>query len=192
MTAAEYQALANQARAETLEYQGRADQHTLTGLVFGQPACNTPPHRQAPPDGPGPVQDHRHKGHTMNARDELSEVVLHHPWLPDHEGLYTGLCPSCPDRQITGGHNSPNHADHLADAILADGYRKPRTITTFTELLEAANDVTVIDNYGAVMQLKPSETDGPFGQWFIPGEPGGLPYCSVALPATVLHEPDAS
>ena len=34
MTAAEYQALANQARAETLEYQGRAEQHTLTGRVF--------------------------------------------------------------------------------------------------------------------------------------------------------------
>ena len=41
MTAAELQALAAQKRAETLEYQGRAEQHRLTGLTFGQPACNT-------------------------------------------------------------------------------------------------------------------------------------------------------
>ena len=41
MTAAEYQALAAEKHAETLEYQGRAEQHTLTGLTFGQPECNT-------------------------------------------------------------------------------------------------------------------------------------------------------
>ncbi|TQJ60501.1 hypothetical protein FBY30_2769 [Arthrobacter sp. SLBN-83] len=41
MTAAELQALAAQKRAETLEYQGLTEQHRLTGLTFGQPACNT-------------------------------------------------------------------------------------------------------------------------------------------------------
>ena len=70
----------------------------------------------------------------MSARDELATTILHHPWLPDHEGLYTGLCTSCPGRPISGGHNSPSHADHLADAVLAAGYRKPRTITTEAEL----------------------------------------------------------
>lgn len=41
MTAAELQALAAEKHAETLEYQGRAEQHRLTGLTFGQPECNT-------------------------------------------------------------------------------------------------------------------------------------------------------
>mgnify|MGYP003575191194 CR=1 FL=1 len=58
-------------------------------------------------------------------RDELVTDIMQHPWLPDHEGLYTGLCPSCPERHIHGGHNSPSHAEHLADALLAVGWVKP-------------------------------------------------------------------
>lgn len=64
-------------------------------------------------------------------RDELAMVIIHHPWLESHEGLYEGICPECPGRKVNGGYNSPSHADHLADAILAAGYTKPQTTEEF-------------------------------------------------------------
>lgn len=58
----------------------------------------------------------------MSAQAKLAETLLHHPWLPNHEGPHSGVCPSCPELKIHGGHNSPSHADHLAEVILAAGY----------------------------------------------------------------------
>jgi hypothetical protein len=99
----------------------------------------------------------------MSDRDELLTTIIYHPWLPDHEGLYTGLCPSCPERQIHGGHNSPSHAGHLADAILAAGYTKPRTITTADGIRELpALTIVVYDDManGGLLQTYVVPDDG--------------------------------
>jgi hypothetical protein len=70
----------------------------------------------------------------------------------------------------------------IAEAILADGYRKPRTITTVEEL-EALPDNTVIrDSEPATLQLVD-------GQWFVPGHDQPWYVESIDLPVTVLHEP---
>lgn len=88
-------------------------------------------------------------------------------------------------------HERMHYAEVIADGLIAKGYRKPRTIGTFTELLEVKQGAVVIDKTGAVMQLKATDNEGPFGRWFIMGELGSFPYSSVYLPATVLHEPEA-
>ena len=64
-------------------------------------------------------------------RDELVTDIMQHPWLVN--GEFTGDCPSCPDLTIEGGYNSPSHAGHIADALIAAGWVKPRTIDSAYE-----------------------------------------------------------
>ena len=53
-------------------------------------------------------------------REAMVAVIMQHPWLESsYAGHTQGDCPSCPGRVIAGGFNSPSHAEHLADAILA-------------------------------------------------------------------------
>jgi len=99
----------------------------------------------------------------MSERDELALAIMHHPWIRDHKGLYTGMCPTCPDLQIQGGCNSPSHAEHIADAILAAGYRKPRTISTAAEIRELpALTIVVYDDMatGGLLQTYVVPDDG--------------------------------
>jgi len=124
----------------------------------------------------------------MSGRDELSTTILHHPWLPDYGGLYTGLCPACPGRMIEGGHNSPSHAAHLADAILAAGYRKPRTITTAKELNALPKRTVIRDLDGDVLVADPLTDWEMFFQQI--DETYHLTAGAVVLPATVLYEPE--
>ena len=83
---------------------------------------------------------------------------------------------------------------NIAPAILAAGYRKPRTITTAEEL-DALAVRSVLLTHGNKF--------GPLAvQKLSNGEPAGLDYLSVGLamgyssgeihlPATVIHEPTA-
>ena len=125
----------------------------------------------------------------MSARDELAMTLLHHPWLPDHEGLYTGLCPECPERPITGGHNSPSHADHLADAILAAGYRKPRTIDTVEEANALPAESVIQSDAGLIYEKYADEDGREFDYWLLPGEQRAQAAAKIDFPATVLLEP---
>ena len=120
----------------------------------------------------------------MNAREELAAVIIEHPWLASYQELYTGICPSCPGLKIHGGGNSPAHADHLADAILAAGYRKPRTITTREELDALPSGTAILDSDGNTNVLHDNG-------WVLPGSGGGYTSWAVAqaLPVTVLYEP---
>ena len=77
-------------------------------------------------------------------------------------------------------------APRAADAIIAAGYRKPRTITTAEELGKLAEGVVIIDQDGDVVIADP----GPEDMWFRQiDETWPLPAGAIFLPATILHEP---
>lgn len=76
--------------------------------------------------------------------------------------------------------------DAAADAVLAAGYRKPRTIDNFDELDDLPVGTVLLDRDGDVVQRFR-------GGWRATiNEIGGDPWLSdtleVDLPATVLHE----
>lgn len=124
----------------------------------------------------------------MNARDELATTILHHPWLPGHEELYAGLCPECPGRKISGGHNSPSHADHLADALLAAGYRKPRVISAVEgmDAIHLLPEGSIIRDKVEVLTLL-EDTNNCTLEWH---DTWGT-ICTIQFPATVLYDPEA-
>jgi hypothetical protein len=69
----------------------------------------------------GPTMSASERDELEPPKDDLFWVILGHPWPG---GAFHGKCPGC-ERVITAGPNSPEHAEHLRDAILAAGYRKP-------------------------------------------------------------------
>lgn len=124
-------------------------------------------------------------------RDELVLDIMQHPWLV--KGEFTGACPSCPGLTIEGGHNSPSHAGHIADAVLAAGYRRPRTITTTEELDALLFEAVILDSYGtAYVCLKHAPTEN---QWDCPALTNeNMPSWAIVDhgPFTVLHEGNAA
>lgn len=68
-----------------------------------------------------------------------------------------------------------------ADAILAAGYSKPRTITTAEEL-DALHMVVVRSKGGSIANIVN-------GRAYVFGYEGSAPASTLALPATVLYEP---
>ncbi|UXM92530.1 hypothetical protein [Paenarthrobacter sp. JL.01a] len=83
----------------------------------------------------------------------------------------------------------------LADALLAAGYRHPRTITT-TEELDALPDGSVVQSADIEFNGRTTPDIWSYrrGHWFcitaisIGGEVYRGPATEIALPATVLHE----
>jgi len=71
-----------------------------------------------------------------------------------------------------------------ADAILAAGYSKPRTITTEAELDALPSGSVILDSSGEPNVLHDNG-------WVLPGGGGGYTTWAVAqnLPAMVLYEP---
>lgn len=121
----------------------------------------------------------------MSARDELAYVIVQHPWLdPELFGVANwpkGYCPTC-GKIIEAGHNSPAHAEHIADQILAAGYRKPRTISTAAERAELRPGTIAVDEGGNAWKRGT-------GSWVGTGEGGPL-YDEDDLTLTILHEPE--
>lgn len=101
----------------------------------------------------------------MNARAELSGIILSH-FAPDPHGGSWRLDPGA-----------------AADDVIGAGYTKPRTITTIEELVALRNGAAILDSDGDVAQKIA-------GQW-CGYETGPLTDRSVSafLPATVLYEP---
>jgi len=82
-------------------------------------------------------------------------------------------------------------APRAADAIIAAGYRKPRTITTVEEL-DALPVDSVVGDWTARVYQKDAEEEAPeFPWWMMPGDQRRYPAKRITLPATVLHEPEA-
>jgi hypothetical protein len=97
----------------------------------------------------------------MSARDELARLIFERAVWTDPSAA----------------------SDQAADAILAAGYRKPRTITTGTEL-EALPFLTLVrDTRGSVHERVEWEY-GPALQWVCDGR-----YRHPELPVTVLYNP---
>ncbi|MDF3308745.1 hypothetical protein P3H15_27380 [Rhodococcus sp. T2V] len=111
----------------------------------------------------------------VSDRDELAALLNDHLSERDYE---QGCRLKC-------GYSGDDRDEHLADAILATGYRKPRTVTTIEEL-DALPLLTVIrDSDGSVHERL--EWDyGPALQWTSDGAEDMHP----KLPATVLYTPE--
>jgi hypothetical protein len=109
----------------------------------------------------------------MSDRDELAEII-------QDCGEY-----------IPGSHADDYVSpDKAADAILAAGYRKPRTVTTAEELdalpedsvvMESEHDTFIIRTMRGVFHRFP---DG----WYVVAGHGAREY--IQLPATVLFTPE--
>ena len=112
----------------------------------------------------------------MSARDELAALI---------ESGYAGDDSDCPYE----------HAPSIADAILAAGYTKPRTIATAEELhaLPVRSVLLTYGNKFGPLAVQKLSTDEPAGlDYFSVGL--AMPYSAteIHLPATVLHDPEAA
>jgi hypothetical protein len=109
----------------------------------------------------------------MNARDELrgtlSNTICHATNYPERAQPY-----------LLGGDMS-TVLDRTADAILAAGYRKPRTITTAEELDALPLNTIILDAEGLPLHKDDSDR---VEEWCY-----GDNAVDVDLPATVLYEP---
>jgi len=114
----------------------------------------------------------------MSDKDELAKLLFiadnQDSEDPDHEWEMT----TRHDPDFT------KYAFALADAILAAGYRKPRTITTREELDALPSGTAILDSDGNTNVLHDNG-------WVLPGSGGGYTSWAVAqaLPVTVLYEP---
>jgi len=102
----------------------------------------------------------------VSARDELASVIV------EAYGENPDMCPCEQDMDV-------------ADAVLAAGYRKPRTITTREEVEALPDGSVLLDSAGDVAHLRD-------GFWFS-YETSPMTHHRMAkyTPATVLHEPEA-
>jgi hypothetical protein len=82
-------------------------------------------------------------------------------------------------------------APRAADAILAAGYRKPRTITTTKGLEALPVDSVVKDRPGDIYE-RVENPDSERPEWRAPGIRGYLVTASILFPATILYEPEAN
>ena len=107
----------------------------------------------------------------MNARDELAEVIYKARWV---DGI----------KDVTIAADAG-----IADAILAAGYSKTRTITTVEELDALGLMATVLDANGTAW-VNDGETEDPWAS-VAESSIGGPVWTSsphIPIPATVLHE----
>jgi len=105
----------------------------------------------------------------MSARDELAGILKENraPWVTNTE------------------HREMEQTQ--ATAILAAGYRKPRTITTFEELDALPDGVLVLTEQGGYWESI-KRMDG-LNWWKEPGASNVSRSLDLTLPATILYEP---
>lgn len=83
---------------------------------------------------------------------------------------------------LGGGNASVRAITNVAEALIAAGYRKPRTITTHEELDALPEGSVIHSGEGAVFEKCHSG-------WIETGRGGVMDPEDIALPATVIHEP---
>lgn len=95
------------------------------------------------------------------------------------------------DATETYVHEEPGPLN-AADAILAAGYRKPRTITTETELDELPDGAVLRGAHGQISVIHRGETNSwpPLEVQHVGTEEIDFDYQYIALPATVLYVPE--
>jgi len=107
----------------------------------------------------------------MNATDELAEVIYKARWV---DGI----------KDVTVAADAG-----IANAILAAGYSKPRTITTAAELDALAEGVILRAEQGGVWTRA---VDGIGAVWRCAGYSHHYRADEIELPATVLFEREAA
>jgi len=89
----------------------------------------------------------------------------------------------------------PEIGDFCGDveaAVLAAGYRRPRTVTTVEEL-DALPEGTVIRDASGVVRDRFNDSETDAALWLRPGASGWMlsrNFGDKNFPATVLHEPE--
>lgn len=112
-----------------------------------------------------------------NARDELAKLLF---VVDNRDAL---------DAETEWRTAKPEYQDYayiLADAILAAGYTKPRTVTTVEELDALAVGSVVLDGAEYVAR---KERGGDAPNWAVTLHKFSNDASALSLPATVLYEP---
>ncbi|WML63638.1 hypothetical protein [Rhodococcus sp. AH-ZY2] len=80
----------------------------------------------------------------------------------------------------------------IADAILAAGYRKPRTVTTIEELDKLPDGAVIRGAHGQISVIHRGQVDGrPYIEVHYAGtEEIDFDYQYISLPAMVLYAPE--
>jgi len=113
-------------------------------------------------------------------RADLAQVLKEHKY-----DLVKAVC-SCSDFVQVGLRCDPEtHEQHVAGVLLDAGYRKPRTITTLEELDALPMESVLKSAEGNVWESL-------VGGWFETCSRACHIASDIALPATVLYEPEAS
>jgi len=126
----------------------------------------------------------------MSERDELADLLAKHEDCAfSASGVLVCTCGTAMQPNEAQW-DLANLAGHQADTLLAAGYRRPRTVTTEAELEALPKGSVVLDSYGSAMKkdghywFDASSYDMPMTALYI--------YENDFLPATVLHEPEAT
>ncbi|WP_457948284.1 hypothetical protein ACTAQI_20245 [Pseudarthrobacter sp. alpha12b] len=121
----------------------------------------------------------------MSERDELARTIGNA--LIDHmsDDGYASYGTSDLDATLDGEIS----LKIVAAAVLAAGFRKPRTVTTVEEL-DALPDGAIIREANGDPTRAVKRQDGKV--WWIDGPHGMSASDLIPLPATVLHEPEAT
>ncbi|EKT82540.1 hypothetical protein WSS_A11683 [Rhodococcus opacus M213] len=85
----------------------------------------------------------------------------------------------------------PGTADYLADELLAAGYRKPRTIVTADGLEALPNGAVILSEQGGVWERQEGQAGSLSWVEATQGRGSPQPSDEIALPATVIHLPEA-
>jgi hypothetical protein len=111
-----------------------------------------------------------------NERDELAKV------------LQAAAKSPCPIRFAHVDGEPTGYGELFAEAVLAAGYRKPRTVSTDEEL-DALPVGSVVDGgTGFIYEKFAWEDDPEFPWWFTTGDKRHYSSKQISLPATVLYE----
>ncbi|NKS42281.1 hypothetical protein GS496_17165 [Rhodococcus hoagii] len=115
----------------------------------------------------------------MSTRDELASLLDRHLSDRDNE---QGCRLAC-------GYDGEDRCEHLADAILAAGYSRPRVVETFEELQALPDETVVRDSDDAVFEIL-QPVAWASCPWTGEGKDFGYALTEIALPATVLYLPE--
>lgn len=118
----------------------------------------------------------------LTEREELIELLDSERWKPIEAD---------PSDDYSGGIAEQSNPS-VADAILAAGYRKSRTITTVEELDALPTSTVVMDGTGEGVVYRKMHQAQDGVQWYEPGYALNWDSLEIKLPATVLYTPEAT
>lgn len=120
----------------------------------------------------------------MTVKNELARDIF----LADN----TSAAPGLMEREWDENPTTYHYAHHIAERLIAKGYRKPRTITTAEELDALILGTVIRSEHRHYLVAHKEDGDAGRHGWAAAGT-GQIPVDLVAwLPATVLWEPEVA